>query len=68
MPLTQEILGDALGLTAVHINRMLQNARRAGLLEVTGGRVQLYDPLALAGQIGREPVRVADVLPTASPD
>jgi len=67
MPLTQEILGDALGLTAVHINRMLQDARRAGLLEVTGGRVQLYDPLALAGQIGREPVRVADVLPTASP-
>ncbi len=60
MPLTQEMLGDALGLTAVHVNRMLQDARRAGLLEATGGRVRLYDPSMLAGQIGRDPVRVTD--------
>jgi len=60
MPLTQEMLGDALGLTAVHINRMLQDARRAGQLEITGGRVRLYDPAALAEHIGREPVRVTE--------
>lgn len=64
MPLTQEMLGDALGLTAVHVNRMLQYARRRGLLEVTGGRVWLYDPAALAEQIGRDPVRVSDGLPS----
>lgn len=63
MPLTQEMLGDALGLTAVHVNRMLQDARRTGLLEVTGGRVRLYDPAALAEQIGRDPVRVSEGLP-----
>lgn len=65
MPLTQEMLGDALGLTAVHINRMLQDARRAGLLEIMGGRVRLYNPAALAQHIGREPVRVTEALPMA---
>lgn len=58
LPLTQEMLGDALGLTAVHVNRMLQDARRADILELNGGRVRLFNPEALAELIGREPVRV----------
>ncbi|WP_338425912.1 Crp/Fnr family transcriptional regulator [Sphingopyxis kveilinensis] len=63
MPLTQEMIGDALGLTAVHVNRMLQDARRADILELNAGRVRLFNPAALAEQIGREPVRVTSCLP-----
>jgi len=33
LPMTQEQLGDALGLTAVHINRMLKSLVRDGLIE-----------------------------------
>ena len=41
LPLTQEILADALGLSVVHINRTLQQVRRDQLLEMRGGRVTL---------------------------
>ena len=58
IPLTQETLGDALGLTSVHINRMIQELRRAGDLEWQGGQVRLRDPVALATRIDRTAVRV----------
>lgn len=41
MPLTQETLADALGLTSVHVNRTLQSMRRDDVLEWRGGVVQL---------------------------
>ncbi len=41
LPLTQEILADALGLSVVHINRTLQQVRRDRLLDMRGGRVTL---------------------------
>ena len=37
LPLTQEILADALGLSVVHINRTLQQVRRDRLLDMRGG-------------------------------
>jgi len=43
LPLTQEILADALGLSIVHINRTLQQLRRDGLLDVRGSYLQLLD-------------------------
>lgn len=58
VPLTQEVLADALGLTSVHVNRMVQQARRDGDLQWKGGRVTLSDPAALAQKIGRHPLRV----------
>lgn len=58
VPLTQEALADALGLTSVHVNRMVQQARRDGDLQWKGGRVTLTDPVALAQKIGRQPLRV----------
>ena len=61
LPLTQETLSDALGLTAVHVNRMLQQARRADQLDWRQGRVSLRDPAALARMIGRSPVRVSAI-------
>lgn len=53
MPLTQEMLADALGLTPVHVNRMIQQARRDGELMWKSGRVLLRDPERTARTIGR---------------
>lgn len=59
LPLTQEKLADMLGLTAVHINRMLQLARKSGELSLKGRELTLHDPPVLAEVIGRLPTRVA---------
>ena len=58
MPLTQEMLADVLGLTPVHINRMVQQARRQDWLEWRAKRVTIKDTAALASKVGRAPVRV----------
>lgn len=63
VPLTQEMLGDALGLTSVHVNRMLQAARREGDLSWQEKQVALPDPVALARKVGRAPVRVSAARP-----
>lgn len=41
LPLTQEMLADALGLTSVHVNRTLQSMRRDGLLTFRAGMISL---------------------------
>jgi CRP-like cAMP-binding protein len=43
LPLTQEILADALGLSVVHVNRTLQLLRRDGLIEWRSGMATLLD-------------------------
>jgi CRP-like cAMP-binding protein len=48
LPLTQEILADALGLSIVHVNRTLQQLRRTGLIELRSGVAILVQPDALA--------------------
>lgn len=58
MPLTQEQLSDVIGLTPVHINRMIQQARRRGWLEWRAKRVTIHNPAALAATVGRAPTRV----------
>ena len=42
-PLTQVELSECLGLTAVHVNRTLQDLRRMNLIEVGGRRVEIHD-------------------------
>jgi CRP-like cAMP-binding protein len=44
IPLTQEIMADALGLSVVHLNRTLQQLRRNQLIEFKGGLVRLLEP------------------------
>jgi CRP-like cAMP-binding protein len=44
IPLTQEIMADALGLSVVHLNRTLQQLRRNQLIEFKGGLVRLIEP------------------------
>src|SRR5262245_13471583 len=48
LPLTQELLADALGLSVVHVNRTLQQMRRDDLIETKQGRLRLLDSDALA--------------------
>jgi CRP/FNR family transcriptional regulator len=45
--LTQEEIGDATGLTAVHVNRMLRQLEEQGLIARAAGRVTLRDEAAL---------------------
>lgn len=47
MPLTQEHLGDMLGLTPVHVNRTMQQLRSDGLLASTTRRIAICDVAAL---------------------
>lgn len=41
VPVTQEVMADALGLSVVHINRTLQQIRRDRLFELRSGQVKL---------------------------
>lgn len=50
--LTQEELGDATGLTAVHVNRMLRQLEDEGLIAREGGRVTFRDEAALRTAAG----------------
>jgi CRP-like cAMP-binding protein len=47
-PLTQEQIGDATGLTAVHTNRTLQSLRKDGLISLSSNRLTILDWDALA--------------------
>lgn len=51
-PLTQSEVGDALGLSTVHVNRMLQLLRKAGAIQVRAGEFKVldWDVLAAAGE------------------
>jgi CRP-like cAMP-binding protein len=42
-PLTQQDIGDALGLSNIHVNRMTQKLKEAGLLEVSRGRLTVLN-------------------------
>ena len=46
-PLNQYVLADALGLSSIHINRVLRQLREQNLLTKQGGRVRIHDLDAL---------------------
>jgi CRP-like cAMP-binding protein len=48
IPLTQEDIGDATGLTAVHVNRMMRGLADDGLIERSGGLVRILQETRLA--------------------
>ena len=48
LPLTQEHIADALGLTTVHVNRTLRGLRQAELLDIQGRTLTVRDPDMLA--------------------
>ncbi|WP_245892733.1 Crp/Fnr family transcriptional regulator [Novosphingobium guangzhouense] len=43
LPLTQEQLGDTVGLTKVHVNRVLQRMRRESLISLSGKTLVIHD-------------------------
>lgn len=47
-PLSQEMMGEALGLTVVSINRAAQTLRARGLVRMERGSIQVLDPGTLA--------------------
>ena len=52
LPLTQDQLADATGLTAVHVNRTLQRLRAEGLIEIGSSRLSIPDVPALREAAG----------------
>lgn len=51
-PLRQDHIGDALGLTSVHVCRTLGKLRKDGLVEIGHGRLRILDADALAEDAG----------------
>ncbi|HWP24892.1 MAG TPA: Crp/Fnr family transcriptional regulator [Xanthobacteraceae bacterium] len=47
LPITQEMMSDALGLSVPHLNRMLARLRREGLIAITGSHVEFPDLKAI---------------------
>ena len=48
-PLTQAQLANALGITSVHVNRVLSTLRRSDILKVAHGQVEVQDWAAFEG-------------------
>jgi CRP-like cAMP-binding protein len=48
LPLTQELIGDALGLTTIHVNRTLRSLRQDKLIAIEGKSVTILDFEALS--------------------
>lgn len=48
LPLTQQDLGEACGLTSVHVNRTLRRLRDNGMIEIAGRRARILNVDALA--------------------
>jgi CRP-like cAMP-binding protein len=55
LPLTQEEIGDALGLTPVHVNRILQRMRADGLISLERGALTIHDYRRLEKASGFNP-------------
>jgi CRP-like cAMP-binding protein len=57
-PLTQEILADTLGLSAVHVNRTVQQLRRAGILSLQRGCLTLkINAMDVGSRVGHAALR-----------
>jgi CRP/FNR family transcriptional regulator, anaerobic regulatory protein len=59
LPLTQEDIGDATGLTAVHVNRMMRGLVEDGLIDRNGSHLRVLDEGRLCAEasfIDRTPV------------
>jgi CRP-like cAMP-binding protein len=55
LPLTQEHIGDATGLTFVHVNRVLRDLRDDGIVEFHYRRLRILDPDKLIDVAGIDP-------------
>ena len=73
MPLTQEMLGQALGLSVVHVNRVIGHLKNDRLIDLNPGIFKILDPAGLASAAGLEsidsinpsPIRMSNQVLTA---
>lgn len=47
LPISQVVLADALGMTPVHVNRVLRSLREAGAMSLRRGSLTILDPVKL---------------------
>jgi CRP-like cAMP-binding protein len=52
LPLTQTVIADALGLTPIHVNRLLRKLRLSGVMTLSGGSLVIADIGKLAAVAG----------------
>ena len=52
LPLSQQVLADSLGVTSVHVNRVLKGLRSSGAIAVDRGTLTVVEPVALAMAAG----------------
>jgi CRP-like cAMP-binding protein len=64
MPLSQEAIGDVIGLSGPHVNRMIAELRSEGLIAVRGHEITILDRAALQilgefrpAYLGRMPIQ-----------
>jgi len=55
LPLTQDVIADATGLTSVHVNRILQKLRADRLINLSRGELALLDVERLKKLDGFDP-------------
>lgn len=58
LPLTQEHIGDATGLSGVHVSRVLGELKTDGILKFSYRRLSILDPDRLLDASGMEPERL----------
>jgi CRP-like cAMP-binding protein len=61
-PLSQYVLSDALGLSTIHVNRVLRELREKGLLTFKAHRVVIHDAVRLKALAGYESPDVGQVV------
>ncbi len=57
-PVSQYLIADALGLTAIHVNRVLKRLREEGIVTVRNDRVTIHDRPRLMAVAGYDEVDV----------
>jgi len=67
-PLNQYLLADALGLTAIHVNRVLRQLREQGLITLKEHHVVIEDPKGLMKLAGFDNAYLDQPLPWAKID
>ncbi len=60
MPLTQEVLADATGLSVVHVNRTIQQLRRERLIEWRNHTITILEPALLTEAAEFKPPRPSE--------
>jgi len=61
LPFSQEVMGDALGLSGPHLNRMLAQLRAEGLVVLAHRRVEFPDFKAIVVRAHFQPVALARI-------